>query len=80
MVGCIHIFENLVDLTHSVQFLGVAHVNDSELMSRRLAEDVTKNAFKLLVTVFQLDDKMETRKYEFQGNLIHEGTLDAYTI
>jgi hypothetical protein len=27
-----------------------------------------------------LDDKMETRKYEFQGNLIHEGTLDAYTI
>jgi hypothetical protein len=57
-----------------VQFLGVARVDDPEAMSKRLAEDVTNKAFKLLVTVRHLDDKRETMKYECQVNLIREGT------
>jgi hypothetical protein len=48
-IGHARSLENMVDSTRSVQFLGVARVDDPEAMSKRLAEDVTNESFKLLV-------------------------------
>jgi hypothetical protein len=80
VVGRVRSFEKLVEPTRSMAYLGVARVDDPFAMSKRLAEDVSKKAFKLLVTIRQMDAERETRKYECQVSLVREGTLDAYTV
>ncbi len=61
-VGRVRSYEEMVDPTRPMQFLGVARVDDPEARSQSLAEDATKKGFKLLVSVLQLDDETETRK------------------
>jgi hypothetical protein len=80
LVGQVRSFENLVDPTRYVRFLGVAHVDDPSAISQRLAEEVTKKAFKLIVSVVQLNEDRESKRYECQANLIREGTLDDYMV
>ena len=80
MVGRVRSFERLVEPRRSMAYFGVAHVDDPGVMSKTLAEDVSKKAFKLIVTIRQMDNQGESRKYECQVSLIREGTLDAYTV
>jgi hypothetical protein len=58
----------------------VARVDDPSAISKRLAEEVTKKAFKLIVSVVQLNEDRESKSYECQANLIREGTSDDYMV
>jgi hypothetical protein len=80
VVGRIRSFEKLVEPKRSMSLLGVARVDDPDAVSQTLAEDVSKKAFKLLVTIHQMDSEGETRRYECQVGLIREGSLDALTV
>jgi hypothetical protein len=80
VVGQVRSFENLVDPTRRVQFHGVALVDNPSVLSERLAEEVTKKAFKLVVSVLQLDDQEEVKSYECQVGLLRQGTLDDFVV
>jgi uncharacterized protein YprB with RNaseH-like and TPR domain len=49
-------------------------------MSKRLAEEVTKKAFTLLVTVRHMNEEGELKQCECQIGLMREGTVDSCTV
>jgi len=80
IVGRSRSFERLVDPKRKVVFHGLARVDNPSFLSERLANEVSRKAFKLLVTVRQLDKEREVKHIECQVNLIREGTLDDFTV
>jgi len=61
-------------------FHGTARVDDPGALSEKLAEEVTKKAFKLLVTVEQMDGEGYLKHYECQIGLIRQDIRDPITV
>ena len=54
-------YEELMDLKRSMQFLGVARVDDHEAISQRLAEDAIKKVSSFVFTVLHFKKMTEVR-------------------